>query len=76
MIRLLLAAVMHLGEEDGYMIKDGDESYAVFVSWPSIGTLCANIAQDVYSGKIIDDKTYIELTNVTKDNYEEIVNAQ
>lgn len=67
--------VMHLGEKDGYMIKDGDMSYAVFVSWPSIGTLCADIAQRVYNGETIDDQTYIELTDVTADNYDEIVNS-
>lgn len=67
--------VMHLGEEDGYMIKDGDMSYAVFVSWPSIGTLCADIAQRVYLGETIDDQTYIELADVTADNYDEIIAA-
>lgn len=68
--------VMHLSAEDGYMIKDGDETYAVFVSWPSIGTLCADIAQRIYAGETIDEKTYIELTDVTIDNYDEIVAAQ
>lgn len=68
--------VMHLGKEDGYMIKDGDETYAVFVSWPSIGTLCADIAKKVYAGETIEDKTYIELTDVTAENYDEIVSAQ
>lgn len=67
--------VMHLGEQDGYMIKDGDMSYAVFVSWPSIGTLCADIAQRVYAGETIDDQTYIELTDVTADNYDEVVKS-
>lgn len=67
--------VMHLGAEDGYMIKDGDMSYAVFVSWPSIGTLCADIAQRVYNGETIDDQTYIDLVDVTADNYDEVVNS-
>ncbi|WP_283675487.1 sugar ABC transporter substrate-binding protein [Butyricicoccus sp. Marseille-Q5471] len=68
--------VMHLGKEDGYMIADGDETYAVFVSWPSIGTLCADIAQRIYAGETIDQQTYIELTDVTSENYDAIVAAQ
>lgn len=67
--------VMHLGAEDGYMIKDGDMSYAVFVSWPSIGTLCADIAQRIYAGETIDDQIYIDLADVTLDNFDEIVSA-
>jgi ABC-type sugar transport system substrate-binding protein len=67
--------VIHLGKEDGYMIKDGDESYAVFVSWPSIGTLCGQIAERIYKGETIDDKTYIELKDVTADNYDEVINS-
>lgn len=73
---VITCGVMHLGNEDGYMIPDGDETYAVYVGWPSIGTLCADIAQRIYAGETINDKTYIELVDVTAENYNEIVSAQ
>lgn len=65
--------VVHLGEEDGYMIKDGDCSYSVFVYWPSIGTLCGEIAQKVYLGEEVDQETYIELQDMTPENFDEVV---
>lgn len=71
--KVVTAGVMTLGKQDGYMIEDGDMSYAVFVSWPSIGTLCADVAAKVYTDEKIDDRTTIELHDVTIDNYEEIV---
>lgn len=72
---VVTCGVMHLGEKDGYMIKDGNESYAVFVSWPSIGTLCGDIAARIYQGETIDQQTYIELVDVTAENYAEIVSG-
>jgi len=73
--KVTTCGVMHLGKEDGYMIPAGDESYAVFVSWPSIGTLCGQIAERIYKGETIDDKTYIELKDVTADNYDEVISS-
>ena len=68
--------VVHLGAEDGYPIQDGDEDYAIFVSWPSIGTLCGEIAERVYKGEEIDERTNIELEDMTAENFDEIVAAQ
>lgn len=68
--------VVHLGAEDGYPIPDGDEDYAIFVSWPSIGTLCGEIAERVYKGEEIDERTNIELEDMTAENFDEIVAAQ
>ncbi|MFV0364174.1 MAG: sugar ABC transporter substrate-binding protein [Suipraeoptans sp.] len=73
--QVITCGVVHLGEEDGYMVKDGDCSYSIFVYWPSIGTLCGEIAEKVYLGEDIEQETYIELQDMTPDNFEEIVNA-
>ena len=70
---VITCGVVHLGEEDGYMIKDGDCSYSVFVYWPSIGTLCGQIAERVYNGESVEQETYIELQDMTADNFDEIV---
>ncbi|MGI6010040.1 MAG: sugar ABC transporter substrate-binding protein [Ruminococcus sp.] len=68
--------VVHIGEEDGYPIPDGDEDYAIFVSWPEIGTLCGQIAEKYYNGEEIEDRTNIELEDMTAENFDEIVAAQ
>lgn len=68
--------VVHIGEEDGYPIPDGDEDYAIFVSWPAIGTLCGEIAEKYYKGETIEERTNIEMEDMTADNFDEIVAAQ
>ena len=71
--KVVTCGVIHLGDSDGYMIKEGTEDYAVFVSWPSIGTLCADVAKRIYMGETIAEKTFIELHDVTIDNYDEMI---
>lgn len=60
-------------EDDAYLIEQGDEDYAIFVYWPSIGTLCGEIAEKVYKGEQVDARTNIELQNMTKDNVKELL---
>lgn len=60
-------------EDDGYLIEDGQQSYAVFVSWPEIGTLCGQIAEKVYNGEEIEERTNIEMFDMTQENYEELI---
>ena len=60
-------------EDETYLIEDGDEDYAVFVYWPSIGTLCGEIAEKVYLGEKIDDRTNIELHHMTADNCSQLL---
>ena len=64
-----------VGELDGYPVKDGDVSSAVFSDWPSIGFLCADVAKQVYleGYDFVDERTNIELVSVTPDNWDEIV---
>lgn len=73
----MLDAVTTVGvvsvEDDGYLIKGGEQDYAVFVSWPSIGTLCGEIAEKVYKGETVEDRTNIEMQHMTQDNYEELI---
>ncbi len=68
--------VVHIGEEDGYPIPAGDEDYAIFVSWPAIGTLCGQIAEKYYKGEEIEERTNIEMEDMTAENFDEIVAAQ
>lgn len=60
-------------EDDGYLVENGEQSYAVFVSWPEIGTLCGQIAEKVYNGEEIDERTNIEMFDMTQENYEELI---
>ncbi|AEF83707.1 putative sugar ABC-transporter, sugar-binding protein [Treponema primitia ZAS-2] len=61
--------VISLGTWDADAIREGVEDYAVFVFWPSIGTLCADIAAEYYLGNEIAQSTYIDLFDVTPTNY-------
>ena len=70
---VISCGVAAVGDEDAYMIKDGDESYAIWVDWPSIGTLCGEVAERVYKGETIDDRTNIELFDLTAENYDELI---
>ena len=54
-------------------VKNGEQKYAIFVSWPSIGTLCGEIAEKVYKGEEIEERTNIEMSDMTQDNYEELI---
>lgn len=60
-------------EDDAYLIEQGDEDYAIFVYWPSIGTLCGEIAEKIYKGEQVDARTNIELQDMTKDNVKELL---
>ncbi|MFV0527880.1 MAG: sugar ABC transporter substrate-binding protein [Lachnospiraceae bacterium] len=64
--------VVHV-ESDGYLIENGEQKYAIFVSWPSIGTLCGEIAEKVYKGEEIPERTNIEMFDMTIDNYAELI---
>lgn len=60
-------------EDDAYLIEQGDEDYAIFVYWPSIGTLCGEIAEKIYKGEQVDARTNIDLQDMTKDNVKELL---
>lgn len=60
-------------EDDAYLVEQGDEDYAIFVYWPSIGTLCGEIAEKIYKGEQVDARTNIELQDMTKDNVKELL---
>jgi ABC-type sugar transport system substrate-binding protein len=66
---VITCGVVQLGTWDADPIREGTEDYAVFVYWPSIGTLCADIAAEYYLGNEIAESAYIELFDVTPANY-------
>ena len=72
---VITCGVSHLIENDGHMIKEGTESYAVYVCWPDIGTMCGKVAEKVYKGEPVEDRTNIELQHLTAENYDEILAA-
>lgn len=73
--KVITCGMASVGEEDAYMIKDGDESYAIWVEWPSIGTLCGQIAEKVYKGEEVAERTNIELYDLTAENYDELIKS-
>ena len=59
--------------EDAEQIRQGSEKYGVFCYWPLIGNLCADIAQQVYLGEEVEERTNIELFDMTLDNCDELL---
>ncbi len=60
-------------DDETYLVEQGDEDYAIFVYWPSIGTLCGEIAQKIYKGEQVDARTNIDLQDMTIDNVKELL---
>jgi ABC-type sugar transport system substrate-binding protein len=65
--------VIHDGSWDGDPVRAGEEDYGVYVYWPEIGNLCADVAADVYAGTTIPERSHIQLKDVTPQNYEQII---
>jgi ABC-type sugar transport system substrate-binding protein len=61
------------GSWDGDPIRTGEENYAVYVYWPEIGNLCADIAADVYAGNAIPERSHIQLQGITPQNYAQFI---
>lgn len=59
--------------EDAKQIKEGNEVYGVFCYWPMIGTLCGEIAEKVYLGEEVPERSTIELFHMTLDNCDELL---
>ena len=59
--------------EDANQIKEGNEVYGVFCYWPMIGTLCGEIAEKVYLGEEVEERSTIELFHMTLDNCDELL---
>lgn len=57
------------------MIKDGDLTAGIYVYWPNIGTLAAEIARQTYlgEGEQVDERSSIEIFPMTMDNCEELL---
>jgi ABC-type sugar transport system substrate-binding protein len=71
--KVIVCGVIHLGTWDADLIRQGEESYAVYVSWLAVGTLCADVAADWYAGNTIPERSHIELQDITPQNYAEII---
>jgi ABC-type sugar transport system substrate-binding protein len=71
--RVITCGTFSLGTWDAEPIRTGEEDYAVFVGWPSVGALCADIAAEYYLGNEIAERSYIELFDVTPANYTQYI---
>lgn len=60
---------------DAQMIKDGDLTAGIYVYWPNIGTLAAEIARQTYlgEGEQVEERSSIEIFPMTMDNCEELL---
>jgi ABC-type sugar transport system substrate-binding protein len=57
------------GTWDADLVKSGEMAYGVFVSFKTLGELCAQVAQDWYTTKKIPDKSYMKMWDVTLKTY-------
>jgi len=59
------------GTWDADLMRDGYVSYAIDVSFEVLGQTMANVLENYYTGKTVDDRTYMELYDITQDNFSE-----
>jgi ABC-type sugar transport system substrate-binding protein len=71
--KVTVVGVISDGSWDGDPVRAGEEDYGVYVYWPEIGNLCADIAADVYAGNTIPERSHIQLQDVTPQNYAQII---
>ena len=62
--------------DDAYLLEDASEKYAIYCDWPSIGTLCGEVAEKVYNGEEVPERSNIELKDMTPDNYKELLGIE
>ena len=59
------------GTWDAEYLKNDDVEHAVYVSFKTLGETGAKVCEKFYKGEDIEDRTYMDLYSVTKDNYSE-----
>ncbi|WP_411337351.1 sugar ABC transporter substrate-binding protein [Ruminococcus gauvreauii] len=59
------------GTWDAEYIKSGDIEQCVFVSFGTLGETMAQVCEQFYKGEEIEERTYMDLYSITKDNYSE-----
>ncbi|MGI6545558.1 MAG: sugar ABC transporter substrate-binding protein [Fastidiosipilaceae bacterium] len=67
--KIITGGVIHLGTWDLETIISGEQTFAVYAGMFVAGDLCAELAAKQYAGESIEHWNFIELANVTQDNY-------
>ncbi len=69
--KVMTGGVIHLGTWDAETIQSGEQTFGVYAGMLVAGELCADVAAKAYNGETIDHLNYIDLFNVSQDNYSE-----
>jgi len=69
--KVMTGGVIHLGTWDAETIKSGEQTFAVYAGMMTAGELSAEVAAKQYNGETIEHVNYIDLFNVSQDNYSE-----
>jgi ABC-type sugar transport system substrate-binding protein len=59
------------GTWDADLVKNGEMSYGVYVSFKVLGETCADVAAKMYNGESVDDITYMKMLDVDQTNVNE-----
>ena len=73
--KVSIIGVYSMGTWNSDLIKDGYMEFAVFKDWPSIGNLCGDVLAKVLNGETVDDQTYYDMMDITKDTYSDFFDA-
>lgn len=65
---------IHVGTWDADLIKDGYVEYAVYAGFDTLGKTMAEVCKQFYNGSEIEERTYMELFDITETNVEEYFN--
>jgi len=67
--KVRVSSWISVGTWDAEYVESGDIEHCVYVGFDVLGQTMADVCEKYYKGESIDDRTYMELFSVTKDNY-------
>jgi len=59
---------IHVGTWDADMVKEGYVDYAIYAGFDTLGKTMAEVCAKYYNGENIEERTYMELYDVTEEN--------
>lgn len=65
---------IHVGTWDTDLVKEGYVDYAIYAGFDTLGKTMADVCAQFYNGEDIEERTYMELYDVTQENVNEYFN--
>lgn len=71
--QIMVNSWVNSGTWDADLVKDGEVAYAVYAGFDTLGKTMAEVCAQFYNGEEIEERTYMQLYDVTQENIDEYV---